>query len=846
MSKSGKKQPKKQSAAPAANLVINKIDIRPINRATADIGTWRNALKAADRGRRKALYDLYEDLLIDLTLNDSIEKRIEAITNAELVFKDKDGNSVDEIDRLMETEEFEEFLTEAMSTKFWGYSVIEMDFTNGFKPYAIPRKHILIDRGEIAKAETDETGIPYRGSDFFIEIGRAKDYGLIYKAAPYVIYKRGSFGDWAQYVEIFGMPFRIGKYSNYDEATRLELIRALEKAGSAATAVIPKEADIEYRDNKSSGDGGIYNLLRTACNEEILIGILGQTMTTLNGSSKSQGEVHLEVQENKHKSDRRFIQRILNHKLRPLLEKRGWPVNGGYWSFPEAGETVSLTERVAILKDATQMVDVPAYHVYQVLGIPQPKEGDDLVKRPGTLASSPVAPNPDDPDEPEKDPDNALSWFSRWLGFFAGAPRDGASTGSLLTTEITDQQTDDFDTRLIKRVARGEASYFDPELFLYFADEFLRNVRQGFAGNHIRNVGIDYGVISPAVLTAMETNLFHFSAAKTLAELQQLNQLYRSCESFTEFQEKSRSITDQFNKHWARTEWNTAGAIAANTATYHELMAQAEIYPYWEYLTSGDDKVRDSHRKLHGVILPFNSPYWKKLYPPNEWACRCRVRPRMRHEVAGVDFGAMRQIVEEFFETKGFKASEAQGFGINRAETGQLFTANQFYIRKFPTKAAKYLDRLGAADYGLKGLSKCKGEATQDIPRYEGTAEDWYAVRQQNGRVTMEDYNGRPLILTEKAFTTHTSGSYRARVPYLESLPQTLKDPDEVWINNQRPGMPYDNYTLIKYYRDDVVVICCRVVDGKVNQVQTWFPLRLKKTVIEKHRRGLLVYKKAP
>ena len=39
----------------------------------------------------------------------------------------------------------------------------------------------------------------------------------------------------------------------------------------------------------------------------------------------------------------------------------------------------------------------------------------------------------------------------------------------------------------------------------------------------------------------------------------------------------------------------------------------------------------------------------------------------------------------------------------------------------------------------------------------------------------------------------------------------------------------YDNYTLIRYYRDSVVVVCCKIAGGKVNEVRTWFPLMAKK-----------------
>lgn len=46
-----------------------------------------------------------------------------------------------------------------------------------------------------------------------------------------------------------------------------------------------------------------------------------------------------------------------------------------------------------------------------------------------------------------------------------------------------------------------------------------------------------------------------------------------------------------------------------------------------QYLATEDDRVRDSHLALNGIILPKDDPFWDEHYPPWEWNCRCRVRP---------------------------------------------------------------------------------------------------------------------------------------------------------------------------------------------------------------------------
>ncbi len=46
-----------------------------------------------------------------------------------------------------------------------------------------------------------------------------------------------------------------------------------------------------------------------------------------------------------------------------------------------------------------------------------------------------------------------------------------------------------------------------------------------------------------------------------------------------------------------------------------------------QYLTMEDERVRDTHAALDGVVLPKDDPFWEKHYPPWEWNCRCMCRP---------------------------------------------------------------------------------------------------------------------------------------------------------------------------------------------------------------------------
>ena len=59
-----------------------------------------------------------------------------------------------------------------------------------------------------------------------------------------------------------------------------------------------------------------------------------------------------------------------------------------------------------------------------------------------------------------------------------------------------------------------------------------------------------------------------------------------------------------------------------------------------EYVTAGDDRVREGHRVLEGVRLPKEDPFWKKYFPPNGWNCRCTTLEIWKDEsTAKIDFG---------------------------------------------------------------------------------------------------------------------------------------------------------------------------------------------------------------
>jgi SPP1 gp7 family putative phage head morphogenesis protein len=98
--------------------------------------------------------------------------------------------------------------------------------------------------------------------------------------------------------------------------------------------------------------------------------------------------------------------------------------------------------------------------------------------------------------------------------------------------------------------------------------------------------------------------------------------------TFTEAKERIVADLDELGagaERRAELLLRTHGFQAFQAANWEAAQADEDT-THLQYLATEDDKVRDSHLALNGVILPKNDPFWDKHMPPWEWGCRCRIR----------------------------------------------------------------------------------------------------------------------------------------------------------------------------------------------------------------------------
>lgn len=873
------KQAKTNPANEPKQIVIQKIDVRKPMRTEQDIPAWRQAVRSAEgiNPRRKLLYTLYTDVDGDGHVESVVGKRKDAVVAANWQFLDKDGKPVDAVNQLIDTIGFDDMLNEIIGARFWGYSIFEptfwksLDGTWEMSAGLLPRYHYRVEAGIISYDAIGDEGVNIREGRYLktvMEVGKVDDLGLYMKAAPYYVLKRGGLGDYAAFIQTFGNPIIDATWDGVDETQRQKLDEALSNIGAGGSIIRPDGTNVSIIENKTHDTGMAHSEFVKLLNTEISKALLGTTETTESSSSSgyAQSKTHGEADERKHDNDITYTRKVLNSRFVRILHAHGFDVEGG--RFVVQGEDTELTLKEMfelqskLVKEHNLPVDDDYW--YETYKLPKPADyaamkknteenkGQDPPEPTGTKSKKGNAKKPTAKDEEEQQ-EVDLAWYKkswkRMMHFFFQAP--AVTTGAAQACShhhIKLAESDKVDNAtLLKRIYdAGGATFFDAELFWLTSELLLKGFREGYVDSSNVELAIDlgfaYGTDDPATLTAFEQNLFKFSAGKTLAQVQELNQLFRQSSSFDEFLELARQKVEVFNGEWLETEYTTAVLTGEAAATYNRLKAQTDIFPYWKYTTAGDHLVRPAHQLLEGLVLPANDPRWKKLFPPNGWKCRCYIVPRMAHEVDKSLLKAMRQRADNYLNSPQGLKETATGWSVNRADSGEVFTANQQYIRKFKGKASKRLNSLGPSDFGLESSSKAK--KSDAIPaQYEGDAMDFYnQLEELEGKRIVRDYNNRPLYVNQRNFDRHTRDDRKRRAHraiWVHAMKEALEKPDEVWLN----GSLLDDMLYLKYFEDMALV-----VRGKIGlsglELISWFELAEKKSVIESIRRGLLIFKK--
>lgn len=132
------------------------------------------------------------------------------------------------------------------------------------------------------------------------------------------LFKNYSVGDLAEFLEIYGIPLRVGKYPpSASEKEKTTLLRALVGVGHNAAGIVPEGMLIEFHD-AATGDPKAFELMMSWCEKNQSKVILGGTLTSgADGKSSTNalGNVHNEVRKDLRDGDVRQCNTTLSRDL---------------------------------------------------------------------------------------------------------------------------------------------------------------------------------------------------------------------------------------------------------------------------------------------------------------------------------------------------------------------------------------------------------------------------------------------------------------------------------------------------------------------------------------------------
>lgn len=293
-----------------------------------------------------------EDVMLDLL--DAIGK---GIAVAEILWDNEDGKTV-----------IKEIVNRHQKNFFWdtddNFKVRTKEHTEGI---LLPENKFIVHRYKA------RSGHPARA-------------GVLRVVAWMYLFKNYDIKDWVAFAEIYGMPLRLGKYSQgVSEDDKNALMKALIQIGSDAAGMISDTTSIEFIESSKTTTVDVYESLARYCDEQTSKAVLGQTLTSdAGGGSYAQSKTHNEVRHDLTIADCKALAASLRkYLIRPLVlfnfgeEKRIPTIRF------DCEETGDQKEAVEIYKALVNEIGlkIPTEHIYKKFAIPKP-EGDEEIAKP--------------------------------------------------------------------------------------------------------------------------------------------------------------------------------------------------------------------------------------------------------------------------------------------------------------------------------------------------------------------------------------------------------------------------------------------------------------------------------
>ncbi|KUJ73920.1 hypothetical protein AVO42_00420 [Thiomicrospira sp. XS5] len=215
-------------------------------------------------------------------------------------------------------------------------------------------------------------------------LGRA---GLVRTLAWPYLFKNYSLRDLAEFLEIYGLPLRLGKYpAGATDAEKSKLLQAVVEIGHNAAGIIPDSMALEFQE-AAKGQADPFLALMTWAERTTSKAILGGTLTsgTDGGGAYALGEVHNEVRYDIRDADLRQIANTLTRDLLWPMVAFNLPGIPNFYRCPRFEFTTEEAEDIKHLSEALPGLQqlgmrISRTWLHKQTQIPEPEDDDDVLQ----------------------------------------------------------------------------------------------------------------------------------------------------------------------------------------------------------------------------------------------------------------------------------------------------------------------------------------------------------------------------------------------------------------------------------------------------------------------------------
>lgn len=385
--------------------------------------------------------------------------------------------------------------------------------------------------------------------------------------------------------------------------------------------------------------------------------------------------------------------------------------------------------------------------------------------------------------------------------------------------------------KLLRDLASGKIDQYSDEYASWLHGRY--NEAQNITWNK-RLKAVDFNAKDHLSAQLMEANIHRFSAAKSVAMLSELNNILPTSTGFSDFKLKSAEILGEFNSNFMRTEYNMAQATAQNGAAYLRQLDDVEDFPFWEYQTIGDDRVRAAHANLDGKLFNADDPAFNTIYPPNGFGCRCEVIPR--ESKGGKKLSTEKDALEALAENDELERMKKGRFNTNKGRTSVIYDENIFYTSQFNEA------ELDVVTNGVRTARQLKSNSFSKLDLKERDSS--FKAEYFSSKKGLNDLDNakRIRLLDNKNRPTHLKDTRLKDIDanIIEFTEDVIQDASEIYLLKEGSN---HNVTYFKFYKDTVLKVKAKFKAGSPSDIISIERLSYDDAALDDTRIGVLIFK---